>query len=152
MRRYAVRKEIVDMIRLYADAVFSGDTFSPRLAESITGLTFPTKNEPGEIGLIGRYKGLPRPYGMAILKAPFDSVTRTTSQMPEEWIADALTQRMKDIRSCGATEVHVSITVAWTDQCNFGFSEEFLSKIGRLNIPIFVSCYEDSLNETGSEL
>ena len=140
------------MIRLYADAVFSGDTFSPRLAERITGLTFSTQNEPGEIGLIGRYKGLPRPYGMAILKAPFDSGTMTTSQMPEEWIANALTQHIKDIRSCGATEIHVNITVAWKDQCNFGFNEEFLSKVGRLGVHVFVSCYEDSLNETESAL
>jgi len=140
------------MIRLYADAVFSGDTFSPRLAESITGLTFSSKNEPGEIGLNGRYKGLPHPYGMAILKAPFDSATKTTSQMPEEWIADALTQHIKDIRSCGATELHVNITVAWKGQCNFGFSEEFLSKIGRLSVHVTVSCYEDSHNETESAL
>ncbi|ULA66706.1 MAG: hypothetical protein LZF62_140006 [Nitrospira sp.] len=140
------------MIRLYADAVFSGDTFSPRLAESITGLTFSTKNEPGEIGSIGRYKGLPRPYGMAILKAPFDSATMTGSQMPEEWIADALTQHIKFIRSCGATEIHVSITVAWKGQCNLGFRKDFLSKIGQLNVPMSVSCYEGDHKEIKYEL
>ncbi len=130
------------MIRLYADGVFSGDTFSPRLAEQKTGLKFSTKNEPGEIALIGRYMGQPRPYGMAILKAPFDSATKPRSQPPEEWIADALAQHIHDIRSCGATEIHVNIVVAWKDQCNIGLSATFISKIGQLNIPVALSCYE----------
>lgn len=134
------------MIRVYASCILSGDTFSPRLAEQITGLRFSAKNEPGEIGTRGRYKGQPRPYGAAVLEAPFDSVTKPESVMPEEWVADALGLHIETFRSCGAMWIELDLNITWQDQCNLAFDAAFLQKLGKLNIDLSISCYEGPID------
>ena len=136
------------MVKLSASCVLSGDSFSPRLAEQRTGLRFTETNEPGEIGIRGRYKGQPRPYGMAILEAPFDNVTRPKSIMPEEWIVDTITLCIAELRACGASSIYLNLVVAWKDQCNLGFGSTFLSKLGQLNIDLALSCYEGSAGDS----
>ncbi len=40
-----------------------GDQFSPMAVEEETKIHFDRKNEPGETGKTGRYKGVPIPFG-----------------------------------------------------------------------------------------
>ena len=51
---------------------FSGDKFSPTKGENITGLIFSDKIEFGDIGVRGKYKGKPVPYGSGTLKVSKD--------------------------------------------------------------------------------
>ena len=55
------------MTRFLLSCHFLGQSFSPALAERTTGISFSSKNEPGELGTTGRYAGQPRPYGAATL-------------------------------------------------------------------------------------
>jgi hypothetical protein len=47
------------MIDIYAHCSLYGEEFSPTLAERESGVRFERKNEPGELGTIGRYRGKP---------------------------------------------------------------------------------------------
>jgi len=88
---------------------------------------------------------------MAILEAPFDSVTRPESVMPEEWIVDTITPCIDEFRACGASSIYINLVVAWKEQCNLGFCSTFLSKLGRLNIDLALSCYEGTVGESWAD-
>ncbi len=58
------------MIRIRANILFHGDSFFPSRVEKELNISFINKKEPGEIGKLGKYKGVPLPYGSADLSPP----------------------------------------------------------------------------------
>ncbi|MBL8076093.1 MAG: hypothetical protein JNL29_17145 [Nitrospira sp.] len=135
------------MVLIRASCWISGETFSPYLAEKKTDLYFARKNEPGEIGNVGRYRGQPIPYGRAVLEAPFNSQTKPGLILPEQWIVDVLSLHIDSLRSCGATSIELDLNVTWQDQCNLAFDASFLQKLAKLSIDFSISCYEGSIDE-----
>ena len=70
-----------------------GDEFSPVLFEQRTGLILAEKQEVGGLGLSGKYRGKPVPYGSAKLKSPN--------------IADGLERELLDLIS--VVEINIEI-------------------------------------------
>jgi hypothetical protein len=128
-----------DMIR--ATAVFraSGSAFSPESVETRIGVSFSKKNEPGEIGTIGRYRGQPIPYGSAELS---DAENGADLMVPNVLFFAAIEKLAQACVAAGATSVLLHIDVAFTDQCNIEMSHDFISAVGRLGIPVTMSCFE----------
>ena len=115
-----------------------GDRFSPRAAESMTGLALVRKNEPGEIGSIGRFKGQPIPYGAAAVEVPDDL------SWDAKWKLLLITMAMhiEALRECGAESIVLDLGCFHEGQCNLAFSSEQLSQVAALGIPFTISCYE----------
>jgi hypothetical protein len=115
-----------------------GDHFSPRLAEAKTGLTLVRKNEPGDIGTLGRHKGKPRPYGAASLEAPDD----WTWDHKWDWLLMTLSTHIETLRQCGADDLVLDLGYFYDGQCNLEFSPLRLGQVAALGIPFAISCYE----------
>jgi len=119
---------------------FYGNKFSPEKAEKLTGLILDAKNEVGDIGKLGRYKGQPIPYGSASLSP---SKKKIKSGLVEMWLLKNIKNNLTLMRSCGADKIWLDYGVFYDEQCNFEFSKEALLLIGSLNIDLLISCYQD---------
>lgn len=136
-----------EMIKIHSRCLLWGDNFSPRKAEALTGVLFRNKNEPGDFGAIGRYRNKPLPNGRATLDSTFNTSLRKGGTSSEEWLVDILLQHIDIFRACGATDFILHLDIVWKDQCNLQLDSQFIQKIGKLNIPLTLSCEEDSINE-----
>lgn len=128
------------MLNIYVDCNLWGERFSPGAVERETGIVFDRKNERGDIGTIGRYRGQPLPYGGATL------VLREGGERGEMVPPKAirLIARNLDIfRQAGATEIQIDVVVAYGGQCNLQMSPGLLRDLAALGIPFTLSCYED---------
>ncbi|MGD9729935.1 MAG: hypothetical protein AB7G68_20895 [Nitrospiraceae bacterium] len=128
------------MIRKNASCILHGERFSPRLAEQLTGIEFVSKDEPGEIGGWGRYKGKRIDYGSARIKPP--ETAQSSKAYDERWMVELLEAHIDQFRACGATNIVMYLAVEWEAQCNFEFDAGFLARLAKLNIPLAISCYE----------
>jgi len=106
-------------------------------AERRTGLSLTQKQEPGQIGTRGRYKGEPLPYGAASLEASEAMLWQ------ERWslLLGQLAEHIETFRACGAEDVHLSHGYFYEGQCNLEFSPEALRQVADLGIPFCISCY-----------
>lgn len=129
------------MIVLLPKCHLQGDAFSPQKVEDSTGLQFATKNEPGEIGTLGRYRGTATPYGSATLQPSEDLVSRS----PEDalrWLLDSVKKNLETFRRNGASSVTLDLVVFHDGQCNMEFSAQELRDIAELGLPLALSAYE----------
>jgi len=132
---------MIDDISVSID--FCGDKFSPNKAEKITGLVFTKKIELGDIGIRGRYKGIPMPYGSGTLDAPQEI------DMHERilWLTKELTGKIEALQKLGADEPHIYIGYFYKDQCNLTLSKTEIAAIAALNLEFCFSCYDISDGE-----
>jgi hypothetical protein len=110
-----------------------GEAFSPAHLANLTSLLLTTQTEPGSIGTIGRYKGKPVPDGSAMLEGT-----------DLETVVTALHQHFDILRQVGVTDINLTVTLAYTNQCNWEFAPEPLRLLGEMGITLGVTCYEDS--------
>ena len=122
---------------------FSGEFFSPSRAERETGLTLYKKKEVGDIGVSGKYKGIPIPYGSGNLEPP------ATLKDNEKilWLANTLETTLSKFIACGADEPHLYVGYFYKDQCNLTLSKKELAAIAKLGIDFCFSCYENTESE-----
>jgi hypothetical protein len=126
-----------------ASCDFWGEAFSPSFAEERTGLHFAEKNEAGEIGTLGRYKGVPIPYGSSTLLPPCQ-VTIENPVYGLEWLAQAVKQHRQSFEKAGATRIVLDLNVSHDGQCNLEFGGGLLRKIAESGVTLTVSCYENA--------
>ena len=122
---------------------FSGENFSPLQAEKKTGLALSKKNEAGEMGVRGKYKGLPIPYGSGNLEPP-PTVENNAKIL---WLASALESTLNKFIQCGAEKPYLYVGYFYKDQCNLTLTKDELAAIAKLNIDFCFSCYENSEQE-----
>ena len=115
-----------------------GKAFSPKKAEELTGLVFTEKDEPGHIGRLGKYKGVPTPRGSAILQPPADVPAGDRIL----WLAKQLAGKIDRIRSAGAEDIHIWVAYYHEGQCNHALSAEELKALAELDIGFWISCYK----------
>jgi hypothetical protein len=128
-----------------------GSEFSPDAAERLLGFNLGVRrNEPGDVGIRGKFRGVRVPYGSLILDlgevAPFkDTVYYDDSN------ADLLPLSMRIfsqpsivdvLRECGATDVVLTVNVAHDGQCNLELGPALLRALAQLNVVVAISCYE----------
>jgi hypothetical protein len=116
-----------------------GTIFSPAQTERETGLVFSMKNEPGEIGERGRYRGKPYPFGHAILKAPDGSEAPTGLDR----LLDLALVHVNELKKIDFLEGVVHVDYAYNQQCNLEFKPETLAKLARLGFALTITCYQD---------
>ena len=122
-----------------------GERFSPSSIKESSGLKFKDKNEVGDIGKLGRYKGKPIPYGSASIYV--EKIFPIEESEDGELIPDNFIKLVEDnisnFKAAGATDIELRLSIFWKDQCNYDFSPKLIKRIGNLDIPFLVSCYED---------
>lgn len=94
-------------------------------------------NEVGEIGKVGRYAGMPIPYGSCAL---------ALVQQPGSWLElarllSALESDIVEIRRFGGNDITMYCNIFYEEQCNFEFSREELSSICNMEIDLAISCF-----------
>lgn len=101
---------------------------------------FTTSTEPGTIGIEGRYRDKPVPYGSIIIEVP--------RQIPNnkriEYIVRTVLPLMPDLKRAGATEWYLNIGRFYSSQCNEAFSTEELKLLASLDCPLQYSAYKVS--------
>ena len=122
---------------------FSGEHFSPSRAEKETGLVLSKKNEAGEIGVRGKYKGIPIPYGSGNLEPPLT----LENDAKILWLASTLESTISKFTQCGAEKPYLYVGYFYKDQCNLTLTKEELAAIAKLGIDFCFSCYENSEQE-----
>src|SRR5688572_19636042 len=91
--------------------VASGDTFRPSAVDA----PFSDREDPGEIGKRGRYRGVPVPGGSATISVP------ETEEEGVRYLHDAVSPLLPVLRAAGATDFFIHITYHHDDQCALGF-------------------------------
>ncbi|MCB9061886.1 MAG: hypothetical protein H6622_10220 [Halobacteriovoraceae bacterium] len=122
-----------------------GDSFSPSKIKESEDLKFDNKNEVGDIGKRGRYKGKPIPYGGASLyiEKKFPVKEKDGDELIPSSFLDLIENNMDSFKNAGGTDIELRLSIFWKDQCNFDFSPDLIKRIGNLNIPFLISCYDD---------
>ena len=116
-----------------------GSSFSPAKVEARTGIVFSKKNERGEPGTSGRYRGSPIPYGSAELAG---RAVQADLVSPDSEFFGAVQILVPACSAAGATEMNLHLDVAFSDQCNLEMGPEFIAAVGRLGITLTMSCFE----------
>ncbi|OJH41454.1 hypothetical protein [Cystobacter ferrugineus] len=126
------------MNRRFLYCVLQGPAFSPALAAERTGLVLVDANEPGDVPPSGRYAGKALAEGSALLVLLDDDLIPGGSVLePLRELKSAL----PSLRALGATQVTLSLVVAWTGDCHFSLSPGELAEIAALGLPLEVSCH-----------
>jgi hypothetical protein len=120
-----------------------GPQYSPTKAEELTKVSFAEKNEVGEIGSLGRYRGIPIPYGSSTLLPPCQ-VIRDNAYYGVQWLLKTIMENRHLFEAAGATHVGLDLNVKHDGQCNLEFSATMLRAMGDSGIGLTISCYEDS--------
>jgi len=129
------------MVRVRATCNVSGPTFSPRAAESQTGLSFVRKSEPGQQTDVERYQGLDPSLGRAELQlqeygALVDLAARSNSTL------DALARSLDALRRAGATSMELRFDVEYSGQHVLEMPIELLRKLGDLGLPLSIHTFD----------
>jgi hypothetical protein len=127
------------MLQLFPSCSLSGEQFSPKRAAEESGVLLQDASEVGELGTLGRYRGLPQPYGMAFVRAPAEIPAAERLS----WIVAAVSRHLPTFRRHGADEVVLDLSVGYKHQCNLVFSPDELRCIADLGIPFTISCVWD---------
>jgi hypothetical protein len=109
-----------------------GERFMP----SKVAAKFSEAHDPGVIGRIGRYRGIPVPYGSADFLVP--------DEVPEKiaHIYERVFPYLSSMREAGAEDFRLHITYHYKAQCALGFSNEELKMIVALDCVFAIDCME----------
>ncbi|QKE76085.1 hypothetical protein HPK19_25100 (plasmid) [Arthrobacter citreus] len=120
----------------------SGDKFSPKKVEELTGVKLIQKKEVGEIGTKGPFKEQPVKYGSGVLCPP-EGIVYLDYNNKIYWVAKTLYDFIDDIKKCGVEDIDFVIGVFYKEQCNFALEPDALKLIGELGVHLSISCYEN---------
>ncbi len=116
--------------RTQATFVVTGKRFTP----SIVQASFSDAHDPGVIGDVGRYRGVPVPYGSAQFTAPEDESEKIA------WIHCRAFPLLSAIREAGAEHLTLHVTYTHDAQCALSFTREELKMILDLDCDLHVDC------------
>jgi len=114
-----------------------GENFNPKKIRSLIEIKFDKEINPGDIGRIGRYKGISIPYGSASILAP------ENIHNPILWILNYVREKIEVIRCNGGTDIKLSVAYYYKGQCNCELGLDEIILLNNLRIPFIFSVYED---------
>jgi len=124
------------MVKTHLYSILSGKTFSPKKAEKLFNISLNDKNEPGDIGKTGRYKGRKIPFGSCVFEEGSDN-----NLDEQEKILVQLESCLSELHNINVEDIILHLDVEYEGQCNFELSGKFLTKASLLKIPLTISCY-----------
>jgi hypothetical protein len=110
--------------------VASGETFRP----STVSAPFSEAEEPGAIGRIGRYRGVPVPFGSASFDVP------ETEPDGIRYLHRLVFPLMTALRAAGATDFFIHITYDYHRQCALGFDSNELRMLAEFGCQVGIDC------------
>jgi hypothetical protein len=118
-----------------------GKAFFPSKIEEKIGICFDRKNDPGELGKIGRYRGTSIPFGSAAIKFSEngDSNDLISKDAP---ILDTLERYRTVFREAGVTDITLHVNIFYKKQCNIEQSHELLKRLSMLEVNLAISCQQ----------
>jgi hypothetical protein len=131
------------MVEFIPHLALWGQRFSPTEVEGVTGLLLAHKNEPGENGRYGKYRGQPMPFGSASLEPP-ESVPEADRL---DWLIERAAVHLETFRRLGAEELILHVNVPYWDQCNMEFSPSEIAAIAALGVPFTITCWKSSQDQ-----
>lgn len=120
------------MTSVHINCIFIGESFYPKRLEQLSGMKLTNKEEKNSIATYGGYSGKNVSQGSAMIES--DDL---------DWILDQLSKNIEFIRQSGVTDIMLTVTLAYTDQCNWEFSSQQLRIMADLEIPLAISCYRN---------
>jgi hypothetical protein len=118
------------IVRTQMTFVAYGERFTP----SKVPAQFSEAHDPGVVGKVGRYRGVPVPYGSAEFDVP--------DEVPEKiaYVHKRAVPFLAAMRESGAAEFSLHITYHYDAQCALGFSTEELKMIIELDCSLHIDC------------
>jgi len=132
-------------MRICFSCPVQGEAFRPTEAEEQSGIRFSEKNEIGDVGKSGRYRGKPQPYGFGSLET---EITDSDLEVPLKRFLEQVQQGLPVWRSLGADSIHLQIDVFYEHQCNLELSESLISALHALRLSVALSCYHEEKAES----
>lgn len=119
---------------LIPSCILSGENFDPTdLVGKINDVTIEKLSTTGEIGLKGRYKGKPMPYGLCKITGPANIHTKDKIT----WMTRFMSKHIVTFNTNGATEIELNIL--WKGhQGNIEFTADELKEIANLRVPMTI--------------
>jgi len=110
-----------------------GDSFLP----SLVAAPYTSFHDPGVIRRLGRYKGIPVPYGVASIEAPEGEREKIAC------LHRIVVPLLKSMRSAGAQEFRLHLTYRYESQCAIGFSKLELQMMAEMDCDVPIDCWTD---------
>lgn len=125
------------MGELVSNCILSGERFSPERAEAILDLHFDVKNEVGELGTIGKYRGREIPYGSGTINSP-----EVADDLSNSRVLHVICDNLDKLYAIGLEDIMFTLIFEYDEQCNFELSYDFMSQFVQLGIALSISCYK----------
>jgi hypothetical protein len=136
------------MKTIVVDCVLSGDNFSPRLLEELTGLSLDDKTEVGEIS---KYKGIPITFGSASFSYSFTEEERKNGADELNAMLETLEKNYQALKTAGVEEMILYLIFGYVFQCNWEIPPHQIKRLAALNIHFCISCYREDDDYTMCE-
>lgn len=108
-----------------------GQAFRPSTVEA----AFSEREDPGEMGKRGRYRGVPVPVGSATFCVP------ESESEGIRYLHETVVPLLPVLRAAGATEFFIHITYHHDGQCALGFTAEEMRMLADLGCEVSVDCW-----------
>ena len=127
------------MVRFTWSLILLGIDFSPEvlLPFLCDELEIKDRNERGDIGKKGKYKGIAQPYGSCVL---------TSSKRDFEYFLANVTKALNGYESQNKVidDKILTLNVFYQGQCNFELDSKVVNLLNENNLSLEISCYIDS--------
>lgn len=127
------------MIESFVECYLQGKNFDPFQAEKKLGLNFSNKVKKGDLGIKGRFKGQPYPFGFCYLKPDIDSNDENDKL---KILLEMIEKSDIKIGNYKIEEIHIRMDINYDSQCNLEFDPIVLEEFGKNKIPLLISCYK----------
>jgi len=125
---------MITWVNAYCELV--GEKLSPSAVASTCALSIVKSTEPGSVGVTGRYKDEPMPFGSVTVDLA-EGLELQASRIK------ALANAHSKLRELGLQEMDIQLSYGYEGQCNFEFSPEIFALLAQLNCGISISCFVD---------
>ena len=131
-----------NITKIYTYASFEGINFYPSIWINKIDIEFSQINDPGDMGIIGKYKDRPIPFGSAIT-IEFSNVDEYNDYDSLDILTNKLYYIRNFIPKMMIDELTVWIIIANSLQSSFAIRSETILKLGELGANIALEWYKD---------
>ena len=123
--------------RTQISLVASGKTFKPSSMDA----PFSEAEEPGAIGKLGRFRGVPMPAGSATFSVP------DSEKEGIRYLHTLVFPLMPVLRAAGATDFFIHTTYHYDQQCALGYDPEEMRMLADFGCDVMIDCWKDDDDE-----